>query len=345
VDTTAPQTSIDSGPAATVNSATATFTVSSSEASSTLECRLDNGAWASCTSPVTYASLADGPHTLDVRATDAVNNQDPTPASRSWTVDTTPSDTSLDSGPAGNVATSGATFTFSSPDGAATFECRVDGAPFAACTSPTSYANLADGSRTFEVRAVDSAGNRDATPASRTWTIDTTAPQTSIDSGPSGTVATAAAEFTISASESGATLECRIDGAGWNPCTSPASYAGLADGPHTLDVRATDALGNVDLTPASRTWTVDTTPPDTVIDSGPSGTVATATADFAFSSPDAGATFACRLDGAPPAPCTSPASYTGLPDGPHTFEVQATDAAGNADPTPASQAWTVATQP
>jgi len=345
VDTTAPQTSIDSGPTGTVNSASATFTFSSSEAGATFECRLDNGAWGSCSSPTTHSNLTDAPHTFDVRATDAAGNQDATPASRSWTIDTTPSDTSLDSGPSGAVATSGATFTFSSTDGAATFECRVDAAAFAACTSPKSYANLPDGSRTFEVRSVDTAGNRDASPASRTWSIDTTAPQTTIDSGPSATVASATADFTFSASESGSTLECQLDGGGWGSCTSPASYPGLADGSHTLDVRATDALGNVDATPASRTWTVDTTAPDTVIDSGPTGTATTAVADFAFSSPDVGATFQCRLDGAPFAPCTSPISYAGLLDGQHTFDVQATDAVGNVDPTPASQAWTVATQP
>jgi hypothetical protein len=36
----------------------------------------------------------------------------------------------------------------------------------------------------------------------------------------------------------------------------PESYGGLALGPHTFQVRAADALGNVDPTPASYTWTV-----------------------------------------------------------------------------------------
>src|SRR5262249_30518183 len=54
-------------------------------------------------------------------------------------------------------------------------------------------------------------------------------------------------------------------------------------------------------------------------------------------------TFECSLDNATPTACTSPQSYTGLGDGPHTFTVQATDQAGNSDPTPAAASWTVDT--
>ena len=86
----------------------------------------------------------------------------------------------------------------------------------------------------------------------------------------------------------------------------------------------------------------DTTPPpETTINSGPSGTVGSSSASFAFSSSEAGSSFECSLDGALYKPCTSPQSYAGLADGSHNFSVRATDAAGNADPTPASRTWTV----
>jgi hypothetical protein len=49
------------------------------------------------------------------------------------------------------------------------FQCRLDGAAFAACSSPTTYAGLAAGSHTFAVRAIDAAGNVDPTPATHTW--------------------------------------------------------------------------------------------------------------------------------------------------------------------------------
>ena len=58
--------------------------------------------------------------------------------------------------------------------GLAGFECRLDGAPFALCNNPVSYAGLAAGTHTFEARAYDAAGNRDASPASFTWSVITT---------------------------------------------------------------------------------------------------------------------------------------------------------------------------
>ncbi|HEX8157292.1 MAG TPA: hypothetical protein VF526_07885 [Solirubrobacteraceae bacterium] len=89
----------------------------------------------------------------------------------------------------------------------------------------------------------------------------------------------------------------------------------------------------------------DSTPPDTTIVSGPSGTVTATSADFSFSSSEAGSAFECRLDGGAFAACTSPKSYTALASGDHTFEVRAKDAAPNTDQTPASRTWTIAGPP
>ncbi|HYS42220.1 MAG TPA: metallophosphoesterase, partial [Pseudonocardiaceae bacterium] len=83
---------------------------------------------------------------------------------------------------------------------------------------------------------------------------------------------------------------------------------------------------------------------DTVIDSAPSSPTNATTATFTFHSTAAGATFACSLDGAAPTACTSPASYSGLAQGGHTFSVAAT-ANGTTDPSPATRSWTVDTTP
>ena len=199
----------------------------------------------------------------------------------------------------------------------------------------------------------DASGNTDATPASRTWTVntapppDTTPPQSTIDSGPSGTVGSTSASFTFSSDEAGSTFECSLDGSPFSACTSPKDYTNLSGGSHTFEVRATDAAGNVDTTPASRTFSVvlpppqDTTPPETTIDSGPSGTIKQNNATFTFSSSEANSTFECSLDNGAFSACSSPKKYTGLANGLHTFSVRAKDAAGNIDPNPPSSTWTV----
>lgn len=93
---------------------------------------------------------------------------------------------------------------------------------------------------------------------------DTTPPETTIDSGPSGTTTSTSAQLAFSANEP-ATFACRLDGAAFAACTSPKSYTGLAIGSHTFDVRATDTAGNVDATPASRTWTIAATTGDVIV--------------------------------------------------------------------------------
>jgi hypothetical protein len=134
-----------------------------------------------------------------------------------------------------------------------------------------------------------------------------------------------------------------LDGGSWVACSSPQNYTSLSEGSHTFEVKAVDQVGNVDPTPASRSFTVDTTPPDTTILSGPSDPTSSTSASFTFSCSEAGCTFECRLDGNPWTVCTSPKNYSGLTNGPHIFEVRARDQAGNLDPTPAVWNFTVNT--
>ncbi len=371
VDTTAPDTQISANPPALSSSAKATFAFSGNDGSgsgvASYQCRLDSSEakdWASCTSSTEYTGLADGSHTFEVRAIDQAGNADATPAVSTWTVDTTAPQTQIDSGPSSLVATAKATFAFSGNDGSgsgvASYECRLDSSEvkdWAACSSPKEYTALADGSHTFEVRAVDKAGNADASPASFGWTVDATAPTTQIDSGPSSLVASAKATFAFSGSDTGgsgvASYQCRLDStqqADWGSCSSPKEYSGLADGSHTFEVRAVDVAGNADASPAVSTWTVDTTAPTTQIESQPASLSASAGAQLEFSGSDTGgsgiASYECRLDSTQQADwgsCTSPKDYTGLADGSHKFEVRAVDHAGNADATPAVATWTVDT--
>ncbi len=176
------------------------------------------------------------------------------------TADTTAPETQIDSAPAVSSNNASATFTFSSADGTATFECSLDGGAYAGCVSPINYTDLADGSHTFNVRAIDPSSNVDASPASHTWTVDTTAPETQIDSAPTASSISASATFAFSSAD-GISFECSLDGGAYAGCTSGVTYTDLADGSHTFEVRAIDPSNNVDASPASHTWTVDTTAP------------------------------------------------------------------------------------
>jgi hypothetical protein len=88
----------------------------------------------------------------------------------------------------------------------------------------------------------------------------------------------------------------------------------------------------------------DTTPPDTTITSGPTGTTRSTSASFSFDSSEPGSSFQCQVDGGAFQACTSPMALSGLAQGAHNFQVRAIDAAGNFDPTPASRAWTIQAQ-
>ncbi|GMK44165.1 hypothetical protein PghCCS26_12920 [Paenibacillus glycanilyticus] len=90
VDTTAPDTAIVSSPAAVSGDSTPSFTFGSNEDGSTFECSLDNNGeyYAACTSPVTFSKLADGSHTLYVRAVDIFGNTDEKPVPYTWVIDT-----------------------------------------------------------------------------------------------------------------------------------------------------------------------------------------------------------------------------------------------------------------
>ena len=340
-DSTAPDTNITTGPTGLVNSRAASIAFSSTEVGSSFECRIDGGAFTACASPKALSNLVDGAHTFEVRATDSAGNTDASPSTRSWTVDATPPDTTITSGPTGLVNTRAASIAFSSTEAGSSFECRVDGAAFAACSSPKALSNLADGAHTFEVRATDSAGNTDAAPAARSWTVDATAPDTLITSGPSGDTPEGNVQFEFSSSETGSTFECRVDAGAFVACTSPKPISAPATGAHTFEVRATDTAGNSDASAASRSWTTlpqGTLPaPETTITVAPPSR-STGAVSIPFTSDDPQATFECSYDSVLYTACSSPYQVLTPAYGAHTFRVRAVNADGT-DQTPAQATW------
>ncbi len=346
VNPAAPDTTITGGwPENPTNGTSAAFTFTSGDPTATFECRLDGGSFSACTSGQTFTGLSQGQHTFEVRAKDPAGYVDGTPATYTWTIDLTAPDTVINPPlPANPTTATTASFNFSSGDPTAVFECRLDGGSFSACTSGQTFTGLSQGQHTFEVRAKDPAGNVDGTPAAYTWAIDLTAPDTVINPPlPANPTTATTASFNFSSGDPTAVFECRLDGGNFSACTSGQTFTGLSQGQHTFEVRAKDPAGNVDGTPATYTWAIDLTAPDTVINPPlPANPTTATTATFSFTSTDPTATFECRLDGGGYSACTSPKTYNGpLSVGSHTFEVRAKDPAGNVDGTPAVYTWAV----
>ena len=177
--------------------------------------------------------------------------------------------------------------------------------------------------------------------------VDAVAPDTTIDTGPSGLTRGTAPQFTFSASAAGSTFACKLNTpaseGSYAACSSPQAYTTTVNGTYMFSVRASHS-GSTDPTPATRTFTVDTIAPDTTITGGPAGVTKATTASFSFTAPP-GSTFECKLDTPAAAgvfaACTSPRSYTTTVKGAYKFSVRATDPAGNTDPTPATRSFTV----
>jgi hypothetical protein len=178
---------------------------------------------------------------------------------------------------------------------------------------------------------------------------DYTPPNTSITSGPSGTVTDSDVTIAFSATGDVSYYECQMGDDPWYACASPRTFSNLADGEHTFRVRAvmpSDPPLPVDERireeePAEVTWRVKATPPTTTIDSGPSGTVDRDEVRFEFSASESDASFECRLNGDAWAPCSSPMDINSLNNGDQTFQVRAIDGYGNVEPEPATRSWQV----
>jgi large repetitive protein len=326
----APTVTITANPPSLTNSTSASFEFTASEPS-TFQCKLDAQPFEPCASPHGYTGLAAGLHTFVVEATAGVEVGQ---ASYSWTIDTT-SPTVTVTGPPNPSNDTTPSFEFTASE-VSTFRCRLDTGAFAACTSPKDYTGIVAGPHTFVLEATDAAGNEAL--ASYGWTIDTTPPTVAITVKPSNPSNNASPSFGFTTTDE-TTIDCRLDGADFTPCTSPKHYANLPDGPHTFSVRVADAAANV--AQATHAWTIETGPPTAALTSAPPGSSNSSAASFAFSANEP-SSFECTLDNRGFEQCSSPATYYGLGDGQHAFQVRARDAVGNFSP-PVSHSWTIDT--
>ena len=351
VDTIAPTASIIDGPSGR-SGASVNFRFGSTEDGATFRCRATGTnafAWRSCNSTESLTGLSSGATTLYVQATDAAGNQSLS-VSRTWAVSAdvptavinyrTPT-TTVGSYPLGVLRVGNGEFRFLVDDPLATTECKLDDEPWAECTSPYTYSGLGYGDHAFSVRATNDVGTVGSTKTS-SWTV-AGEPDTTIGSKPDSISHSNSATLGFSSSYPGATFQCKLDSGSWIDCSSGSvTYTSLALLGHTVQVRAINQLGEADLTPATYSFTVVATPDTAILTTSP-GTTFDTSLSVAFGSAYPGATFQCSLDDAAWATCTNPKALTGLAAGSHTFRVRALNSANEADESPASLTWTVAT--
>jgi hypothetical protein len=332
--------SITSTPESPTVATSATFAFTGKPSGGRLECKLDSGSFATCTSPKTYGGLASGQHTFQIRAVSSSGAS--AAAAHTWTI-VPPVPAPVITGKPANPSTNdSATFTFSATQPGAAFRCALDGGPFAGCSSPKTYAGpLAAGSHAFAVRTV--SGPLESAATAYTWTIKAP-PAPAITLKPPALTNAATATFGFSSTQAGVSFECRLDTGSYTACTSPAGYLGpLGEGPHLFQVRARS--GSLVGPAASHLWVVDTTPPPApLIVLGPGSPWASTNALFGFLDAEPAVQTLCRLDAGSHRPCLLVQAYSNLSQGTHSFSVLARDAAGNVSGA-TTWSWVVDTVP
>jgi hypothetical protein len=322
---------VGAGPATRTDDRGAAFALTRTDPQGTFTCALDGATPAPCSASPSYAGLSDGPHALAVAGADRWGR----PAvgtTYAWTVDQraaadydpSPPDTRIDASTGPATASTDATFVLSASRTRSTFACALDGGAFAPCTATVVLHGVATGDHVLRVRATDRFGQTDPDPAEFAWTVDRTTPDTALALVGAGTAA-------FAATEPGG-FQCRFGDGAWTECTSPATVPAGTD---LVSVRAVDAAGNADPSPAN------VRPPGAAAGEPTGAGTFTSTGARLTFAVSAGGRPECRLDDAAWAACASPMTVAGLAWGEHAFAVRATFANGLSVAAP-EQRWTAA---
>ena len=160
-----------------------------------------------------------------------------------------PPNTRIVKGPEGVTDNPKPTFRFESNEEGVKYKCRVDDRHFHTCQNPYTTYHLRDGRHTLEVFAVDADGNKDETPATREFTVDTDDPNCHVVKGPHKTHDRTPA-FILNSNEKHPRFEYRVDRKGkFHRTGSKVKLHKLRPGKHLLEARAVDKAGNADRSP------------------------------------------------------------------------------------------------
>jgi hypothetical protein len=284
----------------TVNFATHHFKVDfQSDATDTgdgshVDLRIDHGSYKAVASPVEFTIKKSGLHTLSLKGVDADGNEDPTPATFSFTIQKRgtypPDDGNPETWinwvrtPAGkNIANGGSTTskvvtvdfqsTATDTGKGSHVDLKIDNGRYKAVASPKTIPGLSVGKHTISLKGVDKYGNEDLTPAKWTFTVkkdkagggnpDTwinwvraTPKGVNIANGGSTSSSTVIVDFQGTVAGRGSHIDLKIDSGSYVPVASPRTITGLSEGTHTIYLKAVNQAGKADPTPAKWTFTV-----------------------------------------------------------------------------------------
>jgi arylsulfatase A-like enzyme len=348
------QTTIATGPGPAIGARVAEFSFFSPSRFATYRCRLvrDGVAepWRSCPGGFDAINdLPDGRYVFQVAGVAESGRVDATPASRAFIVRSSGPDVALTKHPKLVQSESSASFTYSSTFPNAGFQCRLlpqgVAAPWSPCdASGAAFTDLQPGTYRFEVRARDPQTDRVSDPAAGWFfRVDPTGPVMQFSSSPPIATRSDVATFHFTPDEpTVGPIGCAVDGRALACPSGRLSLGRVKSGSHTLEITATDTAGNVGVT--TYAWTVDRTPPDVLIASGPQRRSSDPISVFNLWSSVDPALFVCSLDGGPVMPCFGAPSFYGLKNGRHTLVAWSYDAAGNRSE-PVGYRWRVVTAP
>ena len=319
-----------------------------------IEYRIDARAWT--TYAGSFAVTGDGAHVIEHRSLDWLGNTE-LAQNLPIVVDDTPPVSSVAVGDpkslvgSSTFVTSATPFNLLAADGAVgtdTIEYRVDGGPWVTFT--TAFTIAGEGPHVLEFRGLDRLGNAERS-ATRELIVDDTPPSSTLIVGEpkhlSGrTFITSATPLSLAAVDGGAipsgvdAVEYRIDGGPWVPYS--VSFALTGEGPHALEFRARDRLGNTEAF-TSADVIVDDTPPAASIAAGTptfedGGIFVSSATLLTLGGSDEGpipvglSTIEYRVGMEPWTLYAEPFGLTG-PDGTRAIEYRSTDRLGNEEAT------------
>ncbi|MBZ4408562.1 hypothetical protein K8640_10085 [Myxococcus sp. XM-1-1-1] len=355
IDKTAPGEPVIVTPAAGARVGTAgTGFSGTAEAGSTVKVVVGALNWSTTTSsdgewtiaPVT--TLADGNRTASVTATDAAGNVSAA-VTRSFTVDTTPPAIPVIETPIGGaqIGVAGTGFSGTAEAGS-TVKVVVGALNWSTTAGPDTrwtvsvQTNIPDGSRTASVTATDATGNVSSA-AQVTFNVDTTKPDVPVIVTPANAARVGVAGTAFSGTaEPASRVDVVVGTLSWTATTAAdgqwtvPTKTNIPDGEHTAVVTATDALNNKS-DPATRIFSVDTTPPAKPIITTPRADTVVGTAGTTIEGEaEAGSTVVVTINGvASPAVQAGASRIWTLPtqvfttSGIYNLSVTATDATGN----------------